>query len=440
MFRNIVSNLSLSPAACSQLAFYWRRLKREQLTRQLSAVMAGALVVIQVAIMVAPPTAANAASTNDIMYGGFTSRAQLLQIYDADHDSVGHGGYHQLFDHFGIDRNDLANAVHENVSSSNHRIQSIGRNPHSALDQPFTAGGSTTYYLRPLYTWGDNISYPMLVGHRHGDGAWFAVMEGCGNIAVMSSSTPPVTVTGSSPQPTTPSPSPTPTPVPAPTPTPAPAPTAPVPTIPVAPTSPSTPNQPLTATLSMSKSAILIPAGGGPERNANGTTAQPGDTIEYTLTTTNSGLGDAKDYVVTDNINDILEYANLVDPRGGVLFNGSLSWPKTTIKAGSSFLTTFQVRVKSPLPTTPASVSDPQSYDFKMDDVYGNLVSVNLAVPASAQVAVASQQLPETGAGTDSLIVFTLAAAIAYFYFRNRQLVMEINLLRGDHYGKGESL
>jgi uncharacterized repeat protein (TIGR01451 family) len=438
MFRDIVSNLSLSPAASSQLAFYWRRLKREQLTRQLSAFMAVGLIVIQVATMVAPPTAANAASSNDIIYGGFSSRAQLLQIYDADHDSIGHGGYHQLFAHFGIDRNDLAGSVHQNVSSSNHSIKSIGRNPHSALDQPFTAGGGLTYYLRPLYTWGDNISYPMLVGHRHGDNAWFAVMEGCGNIAIADTSTPP-TVVGSTPQPTTPYPTPTPTP----TPTPAPAPTAPTPVTPTkpieTPIKPPAPVQPTqTPTITLSKSGLLTPAAGGPIRNANGATAQPGDIIEYTLTTTNSGKGAAKDYVVSDNINDILEYADLIDPRGGVLFNNSITWPKTTIKPGSSFLTTFQVRVKNPLPTTPTSVSDPQSYDFKMDDVYGNLVSVNLAVPAQAQVAVASKQLPQTGAGTDTLIVFTFAAAIAYFYFRNRQLVLEIDLLRGDHYGKGE--
>lgn len=433
MFRDIVSNLSLSPAASSQLAFYWRRLRREQLTRQLSVVMVGLLVLVQVAIVIAPPTSANAASPNDIVYGGLGTlhpQATLLQIYDQDHDSAGHGGYHQLFAHFGIDRNDLANTHHATINSNNHAIKSVGRQPHSALDQPFTAGGSTTYYLRPLYTWGDNVSYPALVGQRHGDGAWFAVLDGCGNIAVMNVPSPPP------PPPPAPRPTPTPPPVAHPTPAPAPAP-SPTPTpVPVKQPTPVTPAG--TSNITQKKSAILIPAAGGPNRDASGATAQPGDVIEYTLSTTNTGNAQAKDYVVGDNINDILEYADLIDPRGGVLVNGSISWPKTDIDAGKTFLTTFQVRVKNPLPTTPASASDPQSFDYKMDDVYGNVVSVNLGVPAQAQVAVASKQLPQTGTGTDTLIVFVLASAIAYFYFRNRQLVTEIDILRGDHYGKGE--
>lgn len=431
MFRDIVSNLSLSPAASSQLAFYWRRLKREQLTRQLSVVMIVALVMIQIATIVAPPTNANAASPNDVVYGGLGSlhpQQTLLQIYDQDHDSAGHGGYHQLFAHFGIDRNDLANTHHATINSNNHSIKTVGRQPHSALDQAFTAGGSTTYYLRPLYTWGDNVSYPALVGQRHGDGAWFAVLDGCGNIAVLSAAPAPVAHP-------TPAPTPTPTPHPAATPTPAPVTYVSPPAV-VQPTpAPVTPAG--SSSITQKKSAILIPAGGGPNRDANGATAQPGDVIEYTLSTTNTGNGAAKDYVVSDPIADILEYADVIDPRGGILFNGALSWPKTTIKPGETFLTTFQVRVKNPLPTTPASASDPQSFDFKMDDIYGTAVSVNLAVPAQAQLAVASKQLPETGAGTDTLIVFVLFAAIAYFYFRNRQLVTEIDLLRGDHYGNG---
>jgi len=436
MFRDIVSNLSLSPAASSQLAFYWRRLRREQLTRQLSVVMVALLVIVQVAIVVAPPTAANAASPNDVVYGGLGTahpQATLLQIYDQDHDSAGHGGYHQLFAHFGIDRNDLAHTHHATINSNNHGIKSVGRQPHSALDQPFTAGGSTTYYLRPLYTWGDNVSYPALVGQRHGDGAWFAVLEGCGNIAVIDTTPPVVTHPTPAPAPhPTPAPAPAPTPIPAPKATPTPAPTP----IPVTP-APITPSG--TSTITQQKSAILIPAAGGPNRDANGATAQPGDTIEYTLTTTNTGSGPAKDYVVSDNINDILEYSDLIGPRGGILVGGSISWPKTTIAAGKNFLTTFQVRVKNPLPATPASASDPQSFDYKMDDVYGNVVSVNLGVPTQAQVAVASKQLPQTGTGTDTLIVFVFASAIAYFYLRNRQLVTEIDLLRGDHYGKGEA-
>ncbi|HUC86726.1 MAG TPA: hypothetical protein VMR75_00155 [Candidatus Saccharimonadales bacterium] len=427
MFRDIVSNLSLSPAANTHLAFYWRRLKREQLSRQLSVVMAIVLVGLQVAMVVAPPDAADAASPNDIIYGGISSRAQLLQIYDQDHDSVGHGGYHDLFAHFGIDRDDLANTVHQNINSTDHSLWSVGRDHEFAQDQAFTAGGSTTYYIRPLYLWGDNISYPALVGHRHGDGAWFAVMEGCGNIVIQMSAPP--TVVSQTPQPTTPTPT-TPAPTVAPTPT--------TPAQPATPTTPVvTPTPNLTTNISESKTALDIPVGGGASFNANGATAAPGDTIQYTLATKNSGSGSEKNYVVADDVHDVLQYSTLLNPGGGTLSSGVLSWPAVTIGAGQTQLDTFQVQVVNPIPSTPVSASDPLSYDLKMQNTYGNTVITSLPAPTAKQVQAAAATLPQTGAGTDSLIVLVLVGGITYFYFRNRQLVTEIGMLRGDHYGDG---
>lgn len=419
MFRNVVSNLSLSPAATSQLTFYWRRLQGEQLTRKLSMVTAAALVLVQLATVVAPPDAATASSSNDIIQGGYSSKGMLVHIYDTNAE------VRALYNHYGVDRADIesSRSAHGGeLTSSDHTIQSLGRNPHSTLDQRVVVGGHT-YYIRPLYSWGDGINYSGLVGHRHGDGGYFAILEHCGNIAVRSTPKPAPA----------PKPTPTPTPVPAPVARPAVKPTAaPVPvvspiTAPVA--APGSPN------IVLSKSAVLVSAADGSQKDANQATAQAGDTIEYTLTTKNTGTAAAKDYVVSENLNDVLEYADVIDPRGGVLVGGALNWPQATIAAGSSYISTFQVRVKNPLPTAPTSISDPQSYDLRMDNVYGNLVSVNLAVPAQKQLEVASATLPQTGAATDTLIVLLLVGGIAYFYFRNRQLITEIGILRGDHHG-----
>jgi hypothetical protein len=162
--------------------------------------------------------------------------------------------------------------------------------------------------------------------------------------------------------------------------------------------------------ITISKAAVDIPAAGGTEHNANGTTAQPGDTIQ-------------------------LEYSTLIDDGGGTLLAGVLTWKPVTIPAGGSQTNVFEVKIMNPLPTTPSPASNPLAYDFKMQNVYGNQVTISLPVPVPNQVQTASAQLPQTGAGTDSLIVLVLAAAIAYFYFRNRQLVTEIGMLRGDHYG-----
>ncbi len=140
---------------------------------------------------------------------------------------------------------------------------------------------------------------------------------------------------------------------------------------------------------------------------------------------------------MVENIRDILEYADVISPGGATLQDGSLTWPKTTIKDGESDVRTFQVKVKSPIPINPISVSDPLSYDLKMNNVYGNVVVVNLQVPPEKQIEVASATLPQTGTGTTTFIVFVLVSAMAYFYFRNRQLMTEVAMLRNDHHGPG---
>jgi hypothetical protein len=114
-----------------------------------------------------------------------------------------------------------------------------------------------------------------------------------------------------------------------------------------------------------------------------------------------------------------------------------MTWPKVTIQPGKSYSTTFQVQVKNPIPTTPRSSIDPASYDLTMSNVYGNLVNVHLTIPAEKQIEVANEQLPETGAGTNFIILLVTIAGITYFYFRNRQMVTEVSMLRGDHHGHG---
>lgn len=446
MFQDVVSNLSLSPAASGQLSFYWRRLKREQLTRTLSFVMAGALVVLQAFTIVAPADAANNCSSNDIIRCGIFKQNHpqktLLAIYDTDPE------IRAIFTHYGISRADIDKTSNGRLNSSNHKLLSLGRNPNnSAYDKPVTIG-SHHYYLRPLWTWGDNVGYPALEGRRHGDNKYFAILYGCGNL-VLTDTTPskevPVVTkiekqktTGDEvqkPKPKKPTTTPTTT-------TTTSKPTdfgtvsrPPETTITTPPPTPRTPTPTGTATTAPKKSGVIIGLDGS-RRDANGATAQAGETIEYTLTTTNSGTAEANDYVVSDNINDTLEYADLIDPRGGVLSGGQLEWPKTDITAGASYLASYVVRVKNPLPTTPASTSDPKSFDLVMDNVYGNLVSTHLAAPTAAKaVEMATTTLPQTGPATTTLVVLVLASAIAYFYFRNRQLVTEVAMLRGDHYG-----
>src|ERR1035437_1942439 len=117
MFKKIVSQLSLSPSAVTQLMFYSRRLKQERVTRTFSAIAAVLLVGLQFAVIAAPPTAANAASPNDIILGGFVSKNDLLNRYDSSSE------LQSLYTRFSITRADIQASTQGNINSKDKTLK-----------------------------------------------------------------------------------------------------------------------------------------------------------------------------------------------------------------------------------------------------------------------------------------------------------------------------
>lgn len=167
--------------------------------------------------------------------------------------------------------------------------------------------------------------------------------------------------------------------------------------------------------------------------DANGTTAKADDVIEYTLTTTNTSKVTIKDYVVSDGFGDVLDYAEIVDLHGGTLGEyGLVSWPKQTIKSGESIINKVTIKVKSVIPTTPASSSDPEHFNMVMTNVYGNAVEIKLPPSVTKTTEIVTTQLPNTGPGTSLIIGFTLTTFVAYFFARSRLLAKELDVVRAD--------
>lgn len=495
MFKNIVSQLSYSPAASQNLAYYARRLRQEKVTRTFSAVAAVLLVGLQMAAVTVPATPVNAASANDVIRGGITSKTELLSVYDKD------ASLRTLFTRFGISRNNLEAARDGKINSRDRSLMSLGRVHRFASDEAVVAGNET-YYLRKLHLWdtGANVrtgsTYKVLSGARS-DGSFFAVMYNCGNIVVKQA---PPAIPAPAPRPALPAPVPAPVPAP-PAPQPQPARSLSCTSLRVTQTSgraplkvtmtgqgqtsgqtiksytfdfgdgspkkvqtqpvvehvyarpgtylarlqitgsngQSTPASPACAVaitaqatpaaLTQSKSALnltqnidatLRPAGGG-------------DEIRYTLKTRNTGGTTAKAFVVKEDLTDVLEYADITDPNGGTLSGSVLTWEAADVPAGGTLTTSFTVRVKNPVPPTPAGISDRHSFDLKMDNVYGNDVRVSVEPPTPKQIEEVAQQLPETGPGQSMLLTFAFGALTIYFYARNRQLAAEVSLLRTDY-------
>lgn len=169
-------------------------------------------------------------------------------------------------------------------------------------------------------------------------------------------------------------------------------------------------------------------------RDATLAPAQPLDQIRYTITTKNAG-GVLGEYTVMEHLEDVLEYADVTDTGGANLTNGVLTWPAGSIAPGATLLKTFTVTLKDPLPATPIGVSDRFSYDLRLDNIYGTQVSISVAAPLAKQVEGASTSLPQTGTATSTLIILAISFLALFFYFRNRQLITEIKILRGSYQG-----
>lgn len=165
--------------------------------------------------------------------------------------------------------------------------------------------------------------------------------------------------------------------------------------------------------------------------NADGTVAKAGDVITYTLSAKNTGKATVKKFVIAENISDILDYADVTDFHGGSIDKENMvRWPAADIKPGETLTKKLTIKVKSPIPQTPVSSSNPGKFDLTMTNVYHD-TTVNIKLPPT--VIKTTEQLtttlPNTGPGANMMIAFGLTSVVAYFFYRSRLLNKELNLV-----------
>jgi hypothetical protein len=171
--------------------------------------------------------------------------------------------------------------------------------------------------------------------------------------------------------------------------------------------------------------------------------ANSDDVIEYNLVVTNSYDYDRSDVNITDNIADVLEYAELdnafLKQQGGAYDsqNKTITWPAETVKAKSTVTKAFRVTVKKNIPATnqPSTVST--AYDCKISNKFGNQTDVSINCPKVKTAEYINTSLPKTGPGSSLAIGFTAAFIFAYFYSRARLLGKEMNLVRNEYVTSG---
>ncbi len=159
-----------------------------------------------------------------------------------------------------------------------------------------------------------------------------------------------------------------------------------------------------------SPNIVLSKAAFNNTKNVNATTvnADRGNTITFTLTTTNTGDADAVNYVISDDLSGVLPLADLIDNAGATLNGNILSYPAMTIKPGETVTKTFKVYVKTSLAP---------SLSYQIRNTYGNTVVIN--IPGNVVY-----QAPHTGtAGTSAAVFAGLITAAAVVVRRGKDIL-----------------
>lgn len=457
MFKKLLSNLPFNPSLIEQVSFYTRRLKRESSIRRTGLVFMVLTMVVQMLAVISPAQPSLASSSNDIIEGGFTSREQAVSRCNTPGSD-----FSKILEYYRVNCSILGNSETINIRSTDNgnALTSLGRNQQGQTIQrtgkptgEYTVPiNNTTYYMKNLWAW-DSGSYSTykVLRMTNLDGKPIMIMYDCGNIVTIGryEYTPPPPPLPPPPPPVTP---------PFSIPKPPPRPIDVCPNIPDTQTSISQcdvcPNVPLT----QSNASECYPCPGAVNNssqtacvtfnktarnetqniaNANGTTAAGGDLITYTLSVKNSGTQAIRDFVIQENLSDVLQYADVVDASGATLNENKLAtWPKTTIAANSTVTKTIKVRIKNPIPETPVSASDRGSFDLVMTNVfYDKAVNIKLLPPITKTVETVTTTLPETGPGTSLVIGFGITVIIAYFFARSRLFATELDLVREEYAG-----
>ena len=387
MFRKLVSNLSFSPALITQVGFYARRLRQEEITRRLTIVFMVLALVVQSLAVFSPPESANAASEQDLIRGGVRDLDDLITRYDKNADDI-----RDIYGTLGITREELI-AVKFSSFNSQDDIYAVSRYGQYSPEQGETSfsykrssGNVGIRYISPLAL-ADTSSakqhsgttYPAWIGQSDKLG-WFAIIKS--NASVATKGYP----------------------------------------------SSITPNS-ATATSHLVKALTVHNI--TQDTPAETTTAKPFDKLRYTVSIKNTGSRTAQ-LPLSVNLSDTLEYSRIVDDGGGVLdtTTKTLTWNTVTIPAGASQERTFAVQVLSEIPATPTGTSNSNSYDCVMTSTFGSSTRIGVECPLAKGIEGVINQLPGTGILMNLAFSGVIAAVVLYFYIRTRQLKKEIRLIR----------
>jgi hypothetical protein len=381
MFRKLVSNLPYSPALITEVGFYARRLRKEEVTRRMTVLFVVLALIMQSLAVFSPPESANASSEQDIIRGGVTDLNDFLTRYDHNEQDI-----KDIYSAAGVSRSEIA-ATHpgtiytkDNTYAMSRYGQLTAEQGEVSMSYQRSSGGTGIRYFSPLASMNtNNGSFEGWIGQSANLG-WFGIIKASGSLATHGLPTS------------------------------------------ISPVGAAMAN----ATKTVSSSNL---SQGGVKSDL--VTAKPLDRISYSLKLSNeNSISITSPFTI--RIEDILEYASLTDSGGGTFdaATNTLSWPQVQLPPGKSQERTFVIQLLSIPPSTATGKSNPSSYDCKMTLVFGNSLETPVDCTPAKGLESLFSQLPNAGIGLNIGFAIALLSIVIFFYVRTRQLKQEIRIIR----------
>lgn len=183
MFRKLVSNLGFSPALVGQLAFYAKRLKKEETTRRLGLLFTVFALVIQGFVVFAPPTSANSDNDNDMCPGVSRGSDGVKTIKDCYNSNTRH--YRDIMNYFGISKTELWKALDNSGSwrytSTYGNWYTFGHDSRASDVKNYSSAVAGKLYARK---WKNTIHTRQWGWKGKSGDTEFIILADCGNLAL----------------------------------------------------------------------------------------------------------------------------------------------------------------------------------------------------------------------------------------------------------------
>lgn len=398
MFKKIVTELIYSPALAGTLGNYIKKVRDERSKRQIGLIFLSLAVFVQIFAILYPPESSNSSNPSAMIDGGIQSIEDYLKYYDQNAD-----GAKDLLSSLDISRTDLENTRPSPLPTSSQLLYwstKDDRRPDASRHTFQTTQGKIgTAYYHTLPTEAEVVdSYS---GTSSSSGKKFAISKLSGNLITEDVVKPSCELIAESKG-----------------------------TAPVSINSwTDFDNCPDILDLSLSARALSSTS---PKIQR----AHTSDRIVYTIKIDNKSDFDIP-LTSSVGLEDTLEYSRILDTGGGE-YNydtKTLDWPTQTVSAGSDFERSFIIQILPNIPSTAQGKYTEASYDCLIATSFGNTISIPIDCPAMKHIEGMVRSLPEASVRLNLTVSSIILLVAIYLYFRSRQILTELYIIRHTHLG-----